>query len=131
MQDSASDSDRPGRTVLIVDDNESVRKVAARMLSKLGYLPCQAGTGRDAIDLFDSADQKVDLALVDLTMPDMDGLEICWHLRSRQPKLPVVLCSGYAMEQVQEKMRNETRMQFCPKPFTIETLRSSLDSVLR
>lgn len=113
-------------TVLLVDDDNSVREVTAQMLAALGYSVIQADSGRMALQLLED-DASVDLLLADFAMPGMNGGELARAVLSRYPKLPVVFITGYA-ELGELGMGASTVIQ---KPFREEHLASKLSMVLK
>ena len=83
-----------GRTVLLVDDEESVRAIGRQMLQKMGYTVVTACDGREALDRFQKAAGAVACVILDLTMPHMDGEETFRELRKLDPGVSVILSSG-------------------------------------
>jgi PAS domain S-box-containing protein len=108
-------------TVLLVDDDTSVREVTAQMLANLGYSVIQADGGSKALQLLEGG-TKVDLLLADFAMPGMNGGELARAVLSRYPKLPVVFITGYA-ELGELGMGSSTIIQ---KPFREEQLASKI-----
>ncbi len=82
-----------GQTVLVVDDEPVVRRIVADLVESLGYRPLQAAGAHEALDTVRRG--GVDAVIADLSMPGMDGAELCENLRTEAPGLPVVLLSGY------------------------------------
>jgi two-component system cell cycle sensor histidine kinase/response regulator CckA len=84
------------RTVLVVDDEPTVRRAAARLVSRAGYRALEADGGPAALALVEAEDpaQPIDAVLLDLTMPGMTGEETLARLRRLRPRLPVVVTSG-------------------------------------
>ncbi len=80
--------------ILCIDDNEHGRIVRRHILEEHGYEVLTAKSGREGLEKF--RNEKVDLAVVDYLMPEMNGQEVIKHLRKISPKLPVILLSGYA-----------------------------------
>ena len=113
-----------GHTVLIIDDEDLVRDVVARMIEDLGYA---AVTARDGIAGLDMVDRhQIDAVLVDMTMPMMSGDEVIAALRKKRPDLPVVLCSGY-----DRASRGPVSADaYLPKPFRIDALERTLAKLL-
>ena len=96
-QQQSQGSINPGdRTpmVLLVDDDATVREVAATMLRERGYLVVEAGSGATALDQLDGATQ-IDLAVIDFAMPGMNGAELARRIKIRNPLLPIVFVTGY------------------------------------
>ncbi len=83
------------RTVLIVDDELSLRTAMERLLRRSGYEVIGAGSAQEALALLDARDWRVDLVITDMVMPRMGGREFVLRLRSRRPDLPVICMSGH------------------------------------
>jgi two-component system, cell cycle sensor histidine kinase and response regulator CckA len=111
-------------TVLIIDDEDLVRDVIARMIEDLGYAAVTARDGVTGLDLIERG--PIDAVLVDMTMPVMSGDEVIAALRKRHPNLPVVLCSGYD----RASRGPVTADAYLPKPFRIEVLERTLAKLL-
>jgi CheY-like chemotaxis protein len=111
-------------TVLIIDDEDLVRDVVARMIEDLGYAAVTARDGVTGLDMIERG--PVDAVLVDMTMPVMSGDEVIAALRKRHPNLPVVLCSGYD----RASRGPVTADAYLPKPFRIEVLERTLAKLL-
>ncbi len=109
-----------GRTVLVVDDEDLVRDVVARMIEDLGYAAITAGDGSAALARLDA--EHVDALLVDLTMPMMSGAELITAVRTRYPTLPIVLCSGYDRDRRGPVVADA----YLPKPFRLDALEGVL-----
>ncbi len=115
----------PVRTVLVIDDEDLVRDVVARMVEDLGYAALTAADGIAGLAVVDEC--HVDAVLVDLTMPRMNGADVVAALRIKRPGLPVVLCSGYDRDRCGPVQADA----YLPKPFRIEALESTLAKLLR
>jgi CheY-like chemotaxis protein len=116
--------DAARKIVLIIDDEELVRDVIARMLEDLGYTPLVAADGMTALELVEH--HRVDVALVDLSMPRMGGADVIAALRALRPGLPVILCSGYDRD---GRGPVETAA-YLRKPFRMEDLEATLARLL-
>ncbi|HEX6107583.1 MAG TPA: response regulator [Gemmatimonadales bacterium] len=86
----------PRATVLVVDDEESVRAIIRRQLNSAGHTVVEAGSGPEALGLIRQRAERLDLVLCDVVMPAMNGTELAAHLATEFPTLPVVLMSAYA-----------------------------------
>jgi CheY-like chemotaxis protein len=84
-----------GRTFLVADDEDGVRRFVAQVLSRAGAAVLEARDGQEAIEVFDAQAGSVDAAVLDLSMPRMGGVEVHRHIRATAPHLPVVLASGF------------------------------------
>lgn len=85
-----------GKTVLVVDDEEPVRRVASRLLARNGYDVREAANGAEALRLLAAGDIEVDLLVSDIIMPEMGGLELARRVAIDFPELPILLISGYS-----------------------------------
>ncbi|MEM1206582.1 MAG: response regulator [Acidobacteriota bacterium] len=82
-------------TVLLADDEELVIKVASRVLERLGFEVLSARDGRAAVDLFQAHGPRIDIVLLDMSMPELDGLQALEAMRNLRPDLKALLSSGY------------------------------------
>lgn len=106
------------KTVLVVDDQPGVRRLVRRLLELGGYTVVDCGDGDSAINLLPQL-PPLACALLDLTMPSMDGLTLSRSLQLQRPNLPVVFMSGYDRNQVlQTDMVDDAELSFLEKPFT-------------
>jgi len=114
---------------LLVDDEADVRRVTHRMLERLGIEVTAAGDGASGIAACQENKDSVVGALLDLTMPDMDGLEVYRRLLETRPDLPALLISGYGMEEMRERLKSFPRMVLLQKPFGQKELMVALESI--
>ena len=110
------------RTVMVVDDDLLVTRMLERALKNMGYAVVLSHEGRDAIDLYRESGHLIDLVMLDLTMPGMDGLETFDVLRSLDDHVKVILMSGYTEHDVDEQYGGRDLAGFLPKPFLVEDL---------
>ena len=108
--------------VLLVEDEEAVRKFAARALASRGYEVLEAASGREAIDILEETEASVDLVVSDVVMPEMDGPTLMRELRKRDPALKIIFVSGYAEDAFAKNLPEGERFTFLPKPFTLKQL---------
>ena len=108
--------------VLLVEDEEAVRKFAARALASRGYEVLQASSGREAMDIVDSTGEAIDLVVSDVVMPEMDGPSLMRELRKREPELKIIFVSGYAEDAFAKNLPEGEHFTFLPKPFTLKQL---------
>ena len=118
----------PGRekTVLVADDDETVRAVAARMLESLGYGVVLACDGREAVERFRAEPDRFGWVLLDLTMPHMSGEAAFREMRRARPDVRVLLMSGYAEQEVNARMAEGGLAGFLQKPFPLSTLQARI-----
>jgi two-component system cell cycle sensor histidine kinase/response regulator CckA len=116
-----TDDDTGQGTILLVEDEESLRGLNARGLSSRGYTVLQAGNGVEAIEVLERHDGKIDLVVSDVVMPEMDGPSLLKELRRRKPELKIIFVSGYA-EEAFAKNIPEGQHAFLAKPFMLKSL---------
>ncbi len=117
-------------TVLVVDDEEMMRSVVAKMMPLLGFDHVLAADGREAVEIFRAHPSQFTLVLLDLTMPCMDGEQTFAELRRLQPDARVVLMSGFNAHEAQGRFKGKGLANFLQKPFTIAALRTAIQEVL-
>lgn len=127
----ASSDDDPVR-VLIVDDDPSARLLARGILEKRGYSAVEASDGLEAIEVMRSHD-RVGLAVVDLNMPRMDGLELIWELRDarRWATLPVIVVTGERDEVLETRIMEEGADDYIRKPVDPRLFLARVEATLR
>jgi PAS domain S-box-containing protein len=116
--------------VLMVDDDARVRSVTELLLRDLGFDVLPAASGRDAIRQFELHADEIRVVLLDVTMPDLSGDQVLEELRQRRPDLQVLLCSGYAEEEMQERFSSQDMAGFLQKPYTRCALEARLKHLL-
>ncbi len=119
-----------GGTVLLIEDEEPVRNMAKKMLTRLGYKILEAKDGAEAVDIFQKHQDEILCVLSDLTMPRMDGWETLAALRKLSPGIPVILSSGYDEAKVMAEEHTEIQNAFLAKPYQIKGLRETINRVL-
>lgn len=117
-------------TVLVVDDEPMVLRVVNRILRQEGFTVLEAANGREALDLYRSKGDEIDVILLDMTMPVMDGEETLKALRALDPKAKVVLSSGFAEEEVVANLVAASAQGFLQKPYKQEGLLAEVRRVL-
>ena len=115
-------------TILLVEDEDMVRAVAERALSRQGYTVLTAEHGEAALEVLESSD-KPDLLITDVMMPIMDGQTMVRRVRQRYPDLPILFMSGYAEETLRKSIDLDN-VQFLAKPFSVQQLAEAARSVL-
>lgn len=117
--------------VLVVDDDEAVRSVAAKVLRRRGYRVLEASGGDEAIRLLDDpGDAAVDLLLTDVIMPGMNGRELSERLSEGHPDLKVLFMSAYTEDEVILRGVRVAQVDFLAKPFTLQSLGDAVARVL-
>jgi two-component system, NtrC family, response regulator HydG len=107
-------------TILIVDDNEDLLQTFAMILKRRGFCVATAGNGTSAIDKF--KEQDFDVTLMDIVMPEMNGVEAFKKMKEMQPGAPVILMTAYSDEELMQAARDEGVRQIIHKPIKIDEL---------
>jgi putative two-component system response regulator len=118
------------QTILVVDDINDNRKMLSTLLTPMGYTVVEAADGEEAIELFQ--EYNPDLLILDLTMPKLDGFEVCKRLKS-DPKskiVPIIVITGVGDDESHLKALELGADDFLPKPFNIHFLKARLKSLL-
>jgi len=117
-------------TILVVDDETVVLSLAQSMLTRYGYHPLIAKSGDEALHFFQVwPDQHIDLAVIDIVMPLMDGFELAERLRVLRPTLPILYMSAYS-ERLELRPEHARNVPFLPKPFSSVTLTRKIREML-
>ena len=117
-------------TILLVDDEEQVRKLTKRMLVRMGFEVFVAADGAEAVKLYKTHKDSIALVLLDLTMPHMDGEETFYKLREIEENVCVILSSGYSEEQIMNRFAGKGLAGFIQKPYQLPKLEERLRVVL-
>lgn len=118
--------------ILLVEDEEAVRRGGKRMLETRGYTVHEAGSGVEALEIMEELEGKVDIVVSDVVMPEMDGPSLLRELRKNYPDLKFIFVSGYAEDAFARNLPPEAKFGFLPKPFSLKQLavvvKETLDS---
>jgi len=117
-------------TILLIEDEDVVIEVVQVMLEMLGYRVVVAKTGKEAIRLTETFDGQIDLALLDVKLPDIEGGEIYPFIMNARPKLKVVVSSGFTIEGPAQDILDAGAQGFIQKPFSFAALAETLKEVL-
>ncbi len=117
-------------TVLVVDDESSVRQVARDMLTHFGFNVVVAASGQEGLEILKKRSGEIRLVLLDLSMPRMGGEETLRRIYELWPQLPVLLCSGYSEEDAISQFSEAVPAGFIQKPFDVSRLLEKIKQVL-
>ncbi|WP_310571044.1 response regulator [Gemmatimonas sp.] len=123
------DAWRGSGTVLVVDDEESVRALSRHMLERMGYEVVLAADGREGVAAFKSIADRTPVVLLDLTMPHLDGAAAFREMRRIDPDVRVVLMSGYNEHAVAPQFAGKGLEGFVQKPFQYDELQATMKRV--
>ncbi|MBE9507558.1 MAG: GAF domain-containing protein, partial [Chloroflexi bacterium] len=118
-----------GETILLVEDEEKVREASREMLESLGYRVLTAANGREALEVYRSA-ERVNLIITDLVMPEMGGKELARALKKEHPHARVLAITGYALEDDTEDLMEAGILDIIQKPFEVNRLAEIIRRVL-
>ncbi len=117
-------------TILMIEDEDVVIEVTQAMLERLGYRVMVARTGKDAIHITETFDGQIDLALLDIRLPDMEGGRVYPLVMEARPNLKVIVFSGYSIDGPARKILDAGAQGFIQKPFSLATLSEKVREVL-
>lgn len=120
----------PRETILLVDDEETVLRFSARVLTKEGFRVLSARSGQEARDAAQAGDDAIDLLVTDVMMPGMNGCQLAEVLLARRPSLRVLFMSGYAEEVLVTNVGLVPGAAFLSKPFKPSVLVTKVRGVL-
>ncbi|HEX5659643.1 MAG TPA: response regulator [Polyangiales bacterium] len=126
----APNTERRG-TVLVIDDERAVRSVTAVSLESAGHVVATAASGREGIEIYRARRGEIELVLLDLTMPDMNGEQTLRALQALDARVQVLVMTGYAEDELHEKFQPDELAGFLAKPFARDELFGAVDAALR
>jgi len=118
------------RTILVVDDERMVLNLARSMSEFCGWRAITATNGREAVELFTRRTNEIHCVVLDLTMPGMDGEETLAELRRIRADIPVILASGYRVEEIKKRFAGKGLAAYIQKPYELTTFTSTLKAIL-
>jgi signal transduction histidine kinase/ActR/RegA family two-component response regulator len=118
-------------TILLAEDNALVRRLARAILQRAGYTVVTAGSGTEAVSIAEEEGERLDLAILDVVMPDMGGREAYERIRGRRPNLKALFASGYSPNVVRGEFAVDRSLDLIQKPFgrhdLLRAVRRTLD----
>jgi two-component system, cell cycle sensor histidine kinase and response regulator CckA len=119
-----------GGTILLIDDEEDLRRAGKRILSRHGYQILTAADGEEALQIYQGRAGEIDLVLLDMVMPKLDGRAVFRRLREIDPEAKIILVSGYAPDNGVEELFELGLTRYLKKPFTAEALLAEVKRVI-
>ncbi len=116
--------------ILVADDEEMFREMLRDVLEYLGYEVLLAKDGRDGLEVFRANQDIIDLVILDMNMPVMDGKEMFRELKKLSPNVKAILSTGFTLDGEVQALMNEGVMGFIQKPFRIEEISKALDALM-
>jgi two-component system cell cycle sensor histidine kinase/response regulator CckA len=120
----------PYVTALVVDDERVSRHVASRMLRELGMRVLEADGAEEALDVFRISRHPIDLVLLDVVMPETDGVELSDRILAHRPGQRIIFMSAHPAEVLAEHGLHDLDVVFLAKPYTMDELRSKVRQVM-
>jgi two-component system, cell cycle sensor histidine kinase and response regulator CckA len=117
-------------TILLVDDEKMILTVNRAMLEKMGYTVLEAHGGKAAVDVFTRFNDRIDMVILDMIMPDLGGGAVYDRMKAVRPDVKVLLSSGYSLSEQAEEILARGCAGFIQKPFDMEQLSSKIRDVL-
>lgn len=118
------------KTILIIDDDQMVRHIARAIIEKLGYRVIEAENGEQAIRIIKAYDQTVDLAILDIVLPDIRGDELFGMIRQLRPSVKILLSSGYSLNKAIQDILDTGADGFIQKPYSYKSMETRLKDML-
>jgi DNA-binding NtrC family response regulator len=115
--------------ILIVDDDENIRKVLIAILEDEGYVVESVGTGRKAIEI--TKKQFFNIALIDIRLPDMEGTELLTRMKETTPRIRKIIITGYPTLQNAIEAVNRRADAYIMKPFDVDKVLETIENQLR
>jgi two-component system cell cycle sensor histidine kinase/response regulator CckA len=117
-------------TVMLVEDEDPVRIFGARALRNKGYKVLEARSGEAGLELIRAAEEKIDLLITDVVMPQMDGPALIREVREIHPDMKVIFISGYTEDSFRQRLDSDSNIHFLPKPFSLKQLAGKVKEVI-
>ncbi|MCG6536528.1 MAG: response regulator, partial [Syntrophales bacterium LBB04] len=116
-------------TILLIDDEDLVMEVGEKFLKVMGYRVLKASEGEEAVETYRNHQEEVDLIILDLIMPKMEGGEVFKRLRKISPEVKILLSSGYSLDAKVSQIIKQGACGFIQKPFDMEQLSQSIRAI--
>lgn len=119
-----------GRTLLLVEDESFIAELLVKWLTRLGARTLCAQNAAKGIQLFESQPEQISMVIADFRLPDMDGCDMCSHLRTLKPRLPVLLTSGRYQGAAEQALLATGPTDFIQKPYSLDAALEKLQKLL-
>ena len=118
-------------TILLIDDEDMVLNVVSQLLGRIGYRVIGVNSGRKAIDEIKNNDQQIDIVILDMLMPEMNGQTTFYQIRAIKPNIPIIIASGYHYHDQIEDVMSAGCNGFIPKPYSASELHPKIQQILQ
>jgi CheY-like chemotaxis protein len=124
-------SNGEGEQILFIDDEEDVSRIGGDMLERMGYRAAIETDPVKALNRFNEQPDAYDLAITDMTMPNISGIRVAEILKSIRPDIPIIISSGYSDIIERSDLSHMDHTIFLQKPYTMETLSKAIQEILK
>lgn len=118
------------KKILVIDDERNIRELIEEILSESGYQVVMAINGQDGIDLFKKERGQFDLVILDIIMPELDGKDCYYKIKEINPRIKVLLTSGYSKSNVKDELLRNGVDAYVRKPFNVDVLLMAVKRML-
>lgn len=118
-------------TILLVDDEAVLLDVGRQMLEFLGHTVIEAKSGETAVAEFERHKARIDLIILDIVMPGMNGTETYEQLKAIDPRVKVLISSGFAMDDMVRNLLEDGTNDFIQKPFSLQELSAKIQKTMK
>lgn len=119
------------KTILVAEDERIIRNLTDVTLRKAGYDVLLAEDGQQAVEIFKENSEKVNLLMLDVMMPNMNGWEAYQAINKMAPQVPVIFCSGYSDDILKEEYLHEFPAEIVQKPYRLNVLLERISQVIQ
>ena len=119
-----------GQKILLVDDEERILTVGREICKALGYSVITAASGKEAVKIYKKDQNKINLVILDMIMPEMNGLETFMKLKKINPDIKVLLSTGYSIDEKAQEMLKQGCRGYILKPYSVIDFSHKLREVL-
>jgi DNA-binding NtrC family response regulator len=120
-----------GAIILLVDDEENLRKTIVKILKQKNFRVLSASNGTEGLEIFKAKAHEVDLVITDMMMPEMDGPEFIQELTKIRPDIPIIVTSGLGSQQQKFENIKGQIFELVEKPYEAKTLQAAIERALR
>jgi len=117
------------KRILVMEDDETISTALEMILTEAGYDVDVAGTGENALEIFDQ--KPIDLIIADLKLPGISGMEVIKRVKEKNPKVEVIVITGVGTQPIADEALELGAHDFLPKPFTDDQIKTAIDEALK
>ena len=116
--------------ILVIDDEKNIRELIEDILSEEGYQIFIAQNGKEGVEFFKKFSSQIDLVILDIIMPELDGKDCYYEIKKINPQIKVILTSGYSKSNIKDELLKNGVDAYVPKPFNVGILLKAVEQVL-